>query len=76
MMRACAGNALCWFKAQVEAKGNVPFANRNGKPDISYGSDTQVAKLKMELTLAQRQVANLKNQLHQAKESIAKESAG
>ncbi len=33
----------------------------------------QVAKLKEELTLAQRQIANLKNQLHQAKENIAKE---
>ncbi len=61
--------------AQAEAKGKVPFANSNGKPDISDSSDTQVAKLKKELTIAQRQIAILKNQLHQAKENIAKERA-
>jgi hypothetical protein len=61
--------------AQAEAKENVPFANHNGKPDISDGSDTKVAKLKKELILAQRQIANLKNQLYQAKENIAKERA-
>jgi hypothetical protein len=61
--------------AAAEARGKVPFANRNGKPDISDGSDLQVAKLKKELTLAKRQIANLKNQLHQAKENVAKERA-
>jgi hypothetical protein len=61
--------------AQAESEGKVPFANRKGKPDTSYGSVTQVAKLKRELTLAQRQIANLKNQLQQAKENIVKERA-
>ncbi len=58
--------------AQAEAKGKVPFANRNGKPYIYDGSDTKAAKIKKELTLAQREIANLKNQLHQAKENIAR----
>ncbi len=61
--------------AQAETKTKVPFANRNGKPDKSDGSDTQIAKIKNELTLAQREIANLKNQLHQAKENRAKERA-
>ncbi len=51
--------------AQAETKHTLPFGNRNGQPDKSDGSDPQFAKLKTELTLAQR--ANLKNQLHQAK---------
>jgi hypothetical protein len=37
--------------------------------------DPQSAKLKKELTLAQREISNLKNQLHQTKEITAKESA-
>jgi hypothetical protein len=61
--------------AQAETKTKVPFANRNGKPDKSDASDTQIAKIKKELTLAQREIANLKNQLHQAKENRAKERA-
>jgi hypothetical protein len=61
--------------AQAEPKGKVPFANRNGKPDISDDSDTQAANLKKELTLSQLQIANLKNRLYQAKENIAKERA-
>jgi hypothetical protein len=35
----------------------------------------QVAKIKKDLTLAQRAVAKLKNQLHQGKENMAKELA-
>jgi hypothetical protein len=35
----------------------------------------QAAKFKKELTLEQRQIANLKNKLHHAKENIAKERA-
>jgi hypothetical protein len=61
--------------AQAETKGKVPFGSRNGRPDKSYGLDTQFAKLKKELTLAHREISNLKNQLHQAKENIAKERA-
>ncbi len=61
--------------AQAETKIKVPFANRNGKQDKSDGSDTQVAKIKKELTLAQREIAKLKNQLHQTKENMAQERA-
>ena len=53
----------------------APFGNRNGRPDKSDGLDPQFAKLKKELTLAHREISNLKNQLHQAKENIAKERA-
>ncbi len=51
------------------------FGNHNGRPDKSDGLDPQFAKLKKELTLAQRDLSNLRNQLHQAKENIAKERA-
>jgi hypothetical protein len=61
--------------AQTETKSKVPFGNRNGRPDKSNGSDPQFANLKKELTLAQREISNLKNQLHQAKENIAKKRA-
>ncbi len=37
--------------AQAETKNKVPFANSNGKPNKSDGSDTQVAKIKKDLTL-------------------------
>ncbi len=53
----------------------MPFRNWNGRPDKSGGSDPQVAKIKKGLTLAQREIAKLKNQLHQAKENMAKERA-
>ena len=53
----------------------MPFGHRNGRPDKFDGSDQQFAKLKEELTLAQREIANLKNQLHQAKKNMAKERA-
>jgi hypothetical protein len=59
--------------AQAETKTKVSLANRNGKPDKSDGLDLQFAKIKKEFTLAQRKIANLKNQLHQAKENMAKE---
>jgi hypothetical protein len=61
--------------AQTETKSKVPFGNRNGRPDKSDGQDPEFAKLKKDLTLAQREISNLKNQLHKAKENIAKERA-
>jgi hypothetical protein len=61
--------------AQAETKSKAPFGNRNGRKDKSDGLDPQFAKLKKELTVAQREISNLKNQLHQAKENIAKERA-
>ncbi len=47
--------------AQAETKSKAPFGNRNGRPDKSDGLDPQFAKLKKELTLAQREISNLKN---------------
>ncbi len=61
--------------AQTETKSKAPFGNRNGRTDKSHGLYPQFAKLKEELTLAQREISNLKNQLKQAKENIAKERA-
>jgi hypothetical protein len=61
--------------AQAETRSTAPFGNSNGRPDKSDGLDQQFAKLKKELTLAQREISNLKNQLQQAKENIAKERA-
>jgi hypothetical protein len=61
--------------AQAETKSKPPSGNRNDRPDKSDALDPQFAKLKKELTLAQREISNLKNQLHQAKEKIAKERA-
>ena len=72
-MKACVSSALCWPKLRPKSK--APFGSRNGRPDKSYGLDPQFAKLKKELTLAHREISNLKNQLHQAKEKIAKERA-
>jgi hypothetical protein len=43
--------------AQAEPKSKVPFANRNGQPNNSDGTHSQVAKLKNDLTLAQREIA-------------------
>ncbi len=60
--------------AQVETKSKVPFGS-NGRLDKSDGLDPQFDKLKKELTLAQREKSNPKNQLHQAKDNIAKEGA-
>ncbi len=61
--------------AQAETKSKAPFGSRNGRSDKSDGLDPQFAKLKRELTLAHREISNLKNQLNQAKEIIAKERA-
>ncbi len=61
--------------AQTETKSKVPFGSCNGRQDKSDGSDLQFAKLKKESTLAQREIANLKNQLHQARKNMAKERA-
>jgi hypothetical protein len=61
--------------AQAETKSKAPFGNCNGRLNKSDGLDPQFAKLKKELILAQREISNLKNQLHQVKENIAKERA-
>jgi hypothetical protein len=59
--------------AQAETKSKAPFGNRNGRPD-KFDCLDPPAKLKKDLTLAaslaQREIANLKNQTHQAKENI------
>jgi hypothetical protein len=72
-MRACVRSALCWPRLRPKAIGH--FCNRNGRPDKSDGLDLEFDKLKKELTLAQKEISNLKNQIHQAKENIAKECA-
>jgi hypothetical protein len=41
--------------AQAESKSKAPFGNSNGRPDKSDVLDPQFAKLKKELTLAQRE---------------------
>jgi hypothetical protein len=41
--------------AQAENKSKRPFGNRKGRLDKSDGLDPQFAKLKKELTLAQRE---------------------
>jgi hypothetical protein len=61
--------------AQAETKNKAPFGNSDGRLDKSDGLNPQFAKLKKELSLAQREILNLKNQLHQAKENISKERA-
>jgi hypothetical protein len=38
--------------AQAEPESKVPFANRNDRPNNSDGTDSQVAKLKKDLSLA------------------------
>jgi hypothetical protein len=47
--------------AQTETKSKVPLGNRNGRQDKSDGSEPHLAKLKKEITLAQREMSNLKN---------------
>jgi hypothetical protein len=59
--------------AQTETKSKAPFGNCNGRTDKSDGLVPQFTKLKKNLSLALREISNLKNQLHQAKENIAKE---
>jgi hypothetical protein len=61
--------------AQTEAKSKASFGNRNGRTDKSNGLDPQFAKLKKDKSLALREISNLKNQINQAKENIAKERA-
>ena len=51
--------------AQAETKSKAPFGNSNGRMDKSDGLDPQFAKLKKELTLAQGEISNLKNQHHE-----------
>ncbi len=66
------------MQAQTETKSKASFGNSNnhGRTDKPDGLDLQFTKLKKDLSLALRQISNLKNQLHQAKENIAKERAG
>ncbi len=61
--------------AQTKTKSKALFGNRNDRTDKSDGLDPQFAKLKKDLSLALREVSNLKDQLNQAKENIAKERA-
>ncbi len=65
------------MQAQTETKSKASFGNRNdhGRTDKPDGLDPQFTKLKKDLSLALREISNLKNQLHQAKENIAKERA-
>jgi hypothetical protein len=65
-MKAYDRSALCWPKPSPRARRRM---------DESDGSDPQHAKQKKELSLALREISNLKNQLDQAKENIAKELA-
>ncbi len=61
--------------AQTETKSKAPFGNRNDRTDRSDGLDPQLTKLKKHLSLALREVSNLRNQLNQAKENIVKDHA-
>jgi hypothetical protein len=75
-MKACGRSALCTsMQAQTETKSKASFGNRNdhGRKDKSDGLDQQFTKLKKDISLALREISNLKNQLHKAKENIAKE---
>ncbi len=74
-MKVCARSALCWLKLRPKADCQVPFGNRNNRPDKFDGSDPQFTNLKKELTLEQKEISNLKNQLHQAKQDMVKERA-
>ncbi len=62
--------------AQAETKSKDPFGICNGRQDKSDGLDLQFAKLKKELTLAQREILNLRNQLHQGCPSQGKHHEG
>ena len=53
--------------AQTKTKSKASFGNRNGRTDKSDGTDPQYARLKKDLSLALREISNLKNQLNQAK---------
>jgi hypothetical protein len=56
--------------AQAETRRKEPFGNHNGRPDKFDGLDPQFAGLKKELTLAQREISNLKNQLHKPRRTL------
>ncbi len=61
--------------AQTETKSKASLGGRNGRTDKSDGSDPKYDKLKKDLTFALREISNLKKQLSQAKENIARERA-
>ncbi len=73
-MKAFARSALRWPKARPKARRPLAITMVD-RLDKSDGLDPQFAKLRKELTLAQREISNLKNQLHQAKQNIAKKHA-
>ncbi len=49
--------------AQTESKSKASLGGRNGRTVKSEGSDPKHAKLKKDLSLALREISNLKNQL-------------
>jgi hypothetical protein len=61
--------------AQIETKSKASLGGRNGRTDKSEGSDPKYDRLKRDLTFALLEISNLKNQLNQAQENIAKERA-
>jgi hypothetical protein len=61
--------------AQADTKAKVPLSHRIGKQDWSNSYHGPVPNLKKELTAAQQELGELKNQLHQSKENNAKERA-
>ncbi len=67
--------ALC-SQTETKSKASLGCRNDHGRTDKPDGLDPQFTKLKKDLSLALREISNLKNQLHQAKENIAKERAG
>ena len=52
------------MQAQTETKSKASFGNRNdhGRTDKPDGLDPQFTKLKKDLSLALREISNLKNQ--------------
>ena len=61
--------------AQTETKSKASLGGRNGRTDKSKGPDPKYDKLKKDLSFALREISNVKNQLYQAKENIARERA-
>ncbi len=57
-------------QASSDTKTKIPFANRNGKPDKSDGSDKQVAKIKKELTFAQSSRTNYIKQMRISQRNV------
>jgi hypothetical protein len=65
-----------WLSLVIQTPGQRPATLKDFRTqELALERQTQFAKLRKELTLAQREISNLKNQLHQAKENIAKERA-